>query len=153
MKKALTVDIITSLYAMLFLYTGISKIIGHELFALSLTKSPVLHPYVGILSIAVPALEVAIALAIFSSFFVHAPRARAWGLYSGVVLMAMFTGYVWYILRTIPHSLPCSCGGIIQQMNWHQHLYFNTAFTILGILACWLNNRLPKESSHNPAFS
>jgi hypothetical protein len=30
-------------------------------------------------------------------------------------------------------ELPCSCGGILQSMNWTQHLIFNIFFTLLGL--------------------
>jgi hypothetical protein len=153
MKKAIIVDIISSLYALLFLYTGVNKLVSHDLFVASMQKSPILHPYAPFLAITVPALEIMIALALVAPMYMQLPRWRVRGLYSGTLLMALFTGYVWYILYTSPHNLPCSCGGIIQKMNWHQHLYFNTGFTLLGILACWLNSRLPKEETHKLAFS
>ena len=153
MKKGIIVDIISCLYALLFLYTGMNKLVSHDLFVASMQKSPVLHSYAPFLAITVPALEIMIALALAVPLYIYLPRWRTRGLFSGTLLMALFTGYVWYILYTSSQHLPCSCGGIIQQMNWHQHLYFNTGFTLLGILACWLNSQLPKEESRKLAFS
>ncbi|MDO6433061.1 hypothetical protein Q4E93_20805 [Flavitalea sp. BT771] len=66
--------------------------------------------------------------------------------------MSIFTVYITYMveLRT---DRPCTCGGIISQMNWHQHMYFNTLFTILVFAAIWLNNRQQKEGHNNLSFT
>src|SRR5882757_4959980 len=148
MRKTIIVDIISSLYIILFLYTGIYKLLGQEYFKAALHKSPLISNYVDVIAIAIPTLEVLIALALLIPFFVQAPRSRKWGLYTGTVLMAIFTLYVGYMLK-FSSGLPCSCGGIIQKMNWHQHFYFNTGFTFLGFLAIWLNNRQFKSAQNN----
>jgi len=139
MKKSIIIDIIASLYAILFLYTGLIKLIGQKEFRIALEKSPVVNHYIKLIGIGIPIIEVLIGLSLLFPFFIYWPNCRKWGLYGGTILMAIFTGYIAYMLKYTP-SLPCSCGGIIQKMNWHQHLYFNTLFTILGILAILLNN-------------
>jgi len=30
-----------------------------------------------------------------------------------------------------PH-LPCSCGGVIRELSWRDHLFFNVCFTVLA---------------------
>jgi len=58
-------------------------------------------------------------------------------LYYAFVLMTVFTLYIAYMLLFTP-KLPCSCGGVLQQMTWKQHLLFNIGFTLLAAYAIWL---------------
>jgi len=153
MKKTIIVDIISCLYAMLFLYTGIYKFLDQELFRQALSKSPLLSSFTPVLAIGIPALEILIAFSLLLPFFRTTKWARKWGLYTGTALMAIFTLYIGYMLKFEHGRLPCSCGGIIQKMNWHQHFYFNSCFTLLGILAIWLNHRQFKENKNSLAFS
>jgi len=140
MRKSKIIDVISYLYIALFLYTGLYKLSGQEIFRSALNDSPLLKRYSAAIAIVVPSVEVLIALSLLLPFFTYAPGARKWGLRTGTGLMALFTLYVSYMLK-FSHGLPCSCGGIIQKMNWHQHLYFNTLFTFLGLLAIWLDNQ------------
>lgn len=146
MKKSVLLDGLSSLFILLFLYTGISKVMSHRYFVLTMEKTP-LRNYAELLAIAVPAVELVIGAALLIPLFIYRPRLRTWGLYGYTILMAIFTGYVWYMLKVWP-SLPCTCGGIIQLMNWHQHLYFNAVFTILGVLAIWFNKRISSLQSN-----
>jgi len=152
MKKAIIVDVIASLYILLFLYTGIYKLLGQEYFKAALYKSPLISKYTEIVAVAIPVIEVLIATALLIPFFSHQIRFRKWGLYAGTILMALFTLYVGYMLK-FSNGLPCSCGGIIQKMNWHQHFYFNTGFTCLGILGIWLNNKQEGVQNEQLAMS
>jgi len=38
-------------------------------------------------------------------------------------------------------ELPCSCGGVLQEMSWQQHLVFNIVFTLLALLAAILERK------------
>jgi putative oxidoreductase len=135
MKKQIVVDIISCLFILLFLYTGLMKIFDHDVFVNALDRSTILHDYASVISVAVPFAE----LLIVASLVV--PKTRQIGLYGSFILMALFTIYVGYMLyfRTDRY---CSCGGIIRYLNWHQHFYFNTGFTILGLLAIWLDKKI-----------
>lgn len=150
MKKSTVVDIISCLFILLFLYTGIVKLVNHEYFRTALGLSP-LHKYGAFIAIPIPVLEVLIALALLIPLYSNRPRLRKWGLYGSALLMAVFTVYVGWMLKYASH-LPCTCGGIIQQMNWHQHFYFNTLFTLLALLGIWLNRRA-SIYDQNLAFS
>jgi hypothetical protein len=37
--------------------------------------------------------------------------------------------------------LPCSCGGILETMNWKEHLVFNLVFVCLAALGFWMESR------------
>jgi len=151
-KKSIIVNIISWLYAVLFLYTGIYKFIDHVLFKETMTKSALIRRFSGIIAITIPSLELLIAFALLMPFFLYTPRTRKWGLYAGTALMTIFTIYVGYMLKFVP-DLPCSCGGIISKMSWHQHLYFNSCFTALGLLAILLNTRQSEEKQNKLTFS
>jgi len=138
MKKELIIDIIASLLILLFLYTGLNKIVDHEKFYTAVYKSPLLKPSAFVLSWLVPIGEIAITIALFI------PRTRRLGLISSFITMAIFTIYVGFMLY-FRSDRPCTCGGIIQQMTWHQHLYFNTGFALLALMGIWLDRKVRRE--------
>lgn len=138
MKRSTLVDIISCLFILLFLYTGLFKELNYESFKAALEKSAKISMFAPFLARAVPLIELSITACLLVPLISSGSRLRNWGLYSAAVLMLIFTVYVWTILK-FSHGLPCTCGGIIQQMNWHQHLYFNAVFTALAITAIWLN--------------
>jgi hypothetical protein len=45
----------------------------------------------------------------------------------------MFTTYIVIILN-FSENIPCSCGGILENMTWGQHLVFNCIFIIIGAI-------------------
>jgi len=153
MKRTIIVDIVSCLYAVLFLYTSIYKFLDQESFKQELYKSPLIGHFSPVIAICIPLLELLIAVALLLPFFRPATLSRKWGLYAGTALMALFTSYIGYMLKAEHGNLPCSCGGIIQKMNWHQHFYFNSCFTLLGLLASWLNNQYLKIRENKLTFS
>jgi hypothetical protein len=138
MRKLLTgqflVDLIASLFILLFLYTGLSKLREQEEFQIVLLKSPFLAASAITLSWLLPIIEIATSVLLFF------PTTRKYGLATSAILMAIFTIYISYMLLFTP-NLPCSCGGVLKQLNWVQHLWFNIFFLLLSILALWLSNR------------
>jgi len=140
MKKIILVEIISYFFVLLFLYTGLMKLIDFQLFRLSLAKSPLLNPFGSALGILVPVVELLVALSLL------APRTQNLGLRCSSIMMGVFTLYVGYMIYFLPHRLPCSCGGIIKEMNWHQHLYFNILSTLIALLALRMNSIQLKRS-------
>lgn len=147
MKKSIITDTISALFIILFLYTGIFKLTGQELFKAAIMKSPLISNYTPVIALVIPVVEVLIALSLLIPFFKDNPRLRKWGLISSTALMAVFTLYVGYMLKFSLH-LPCSCGGIINKLNWHQHLYFNTLFTVLGFIGIYTNKKYYQGTNH-----
>jgi uncharacterized membrane protein YphA (DoxX/SURF4 family) len=133
MKKSSIIDIISFLLLLLFVYTATSKIIDYESFYGNLRRAH-LQPFTRIISFTVPTSELVV------SALLVIPRFRKWGLYGGFILMSIFTSYVIFIFLR-PGHLPCSCGGIIKQLTWQQHLVFNSVFTILSLLSIRLYNK------------
>jgi len=90
--------------------------------------SPLLKDYSRLLSVGVPVIELCIALLLFI------PATAKAGMIAGVSLLLLFTAYIIYMITTDP-NLPCSCGGVIQQLSWRQHIVFNMAFIVAGSMA------------------
>lgn len=146
MKKQTTVEIISGLLIFLFVYTAISKLSNLSLFQSSLHQSPLIGDKAGVLSFTLPITELAISLLLFI------PRTRLSGLYASAALMIIFTIYIAYMIVYAPF-LPCSCGGVLQQMSWHQHLVFNAGFTLLSLAGCWLGRKKSSKNTTNTRFT
>jgi hypothetical protein len=140
-----TIEISAALLVILFIYTGMNKLMDHEQFSFQLGRSPYMQHLVDYIAIPLPLGELAIAaLLIFK-------RTRLLGFYASFFLMSLFTGYVWLMLNK-SYYLPCSCGGILQALSWKAHLVFNATFTGLSLAGIFLqsnkiNHTLKKEVS------
>ena len=131
----ITVQLIAALLLILFVYTGMNKLIDHEQFRVQLGESPFLANFGDIISYMLPIGEILLALALIIK------RTRLLGLFLSFFLMALFTGYIWLML-TYAYDLPCSCGGIMVEMSWNTHLIFNAIFTILAAIGVILESKL-----------
>ncbi len=128
------VEIVAALLILLFTYTAISKLWEFSHFRLVLSASPLIGEGAKPLSIALPVLELFISLLLFL------PYTRLAGLYASVGLLALFTVYLGYMILFTP-DLPCSCGGVLKQMSWRQHIICNLVFMVLAMLAIILRTR------------
>lgn len=114
------------LLILLFVYTGISKLIGYYLFYEQLTKIPLLQNIATPISIAVPGIELVAAIALVFK------KWEITGWWLSALLISMFALYIAVMMLFAP-SLPCSCGGIISFLTWQQHLWINISIAML----CW----------------
>jgi|ERR1044072_5565372 uncharacterized membrane protein YphA (DoxX/SURF4 family) len=146
MLKRTIPGIIALLFVVLFLYTGISKLMEYSSFKEQIATSPILAPIAPIVAWALPLAEFAVAIALFI------PAWRLRGLYASFALMLLFTGYIIAIL-SFSEELPCSCGGVLEEMSWDQHLIFNITFTLLSIAGAILEKkrRKAKNTGNNDA--
>jgi uncharacterized membrane protein YphA (DoxX/SURF4 family) len=120
------IEIISALLIFLFVYAALSKLLDFQKFRLQLGQSPMLTVFAGWVVWLIPAMEIIISIAL--AF----PRFRIWGLYSSFSLMVMFTAYI-VIITNYSYYVPCSCGGVLQNLTWKQHLTFNIGFLILSL--------------------
>lgn len=147
MKRTIIIEIITILFMILFLYTGISKLMDHQLFEAQLEESPVMAPFSAVIAWGVPFIEILIAIMLLL------PAFRLNALYASLFLMIAFTIYV-IVLVNFSNQLPCSCGGVIEQLSWQQHIIFNCVFTGLAAWAIWLKKQSGKTNKiKNPSSS
>lgn len=119
------------LYVMLFVYAAVSKLLDFENFQVQLGQSPLLNPFAGEISYAIPILEIVAAVVL--SF----PKFRKVGLLVSFALMVLFTAYIYYILN-FSSFVPCSCGGILEKMGWKEHFIFNCFFILISVVAIFL---------------
>lgn len=140
MKTRLFVGIVTYALVILFVYTAFSKLFLYDVYVYDLGRSPMIGSMAVPLSILLPAAELLIAVLLL------VPRTRLYGLYGSTLLMFLFTGYVATMLLT-EDSLPCTCGGLIRQLTWRQHLLFNIFFTLAAGLAAFSEQRQNKRYS------
>ncbi len=131
--KRLSVEIITTLYIALFAYAAVSKLLDFEVFQMQLGQSPLLSAFAGWISWSVPFSEIIICL------LLAFPATRLAGFFAGFTLMLMFTAYIFIILNYSPF-IPCSCGGILDNLGWEEHLIFNIAFALLAIAGIFLQS-------------
>ena len=128
MKKPFVVGSISFFFIILFLYTGVSKLMDLHLFREQLLSSPLIGPMAGIVVWALPIGELLLAIALFI------PGWQLKALYASLALMTLFTSYVVAILFMDNH-LSCSCGGIIEELSPRQHVLFNSACVVLSVVA------------------
>lgn len=131
MIRKIVVDIVVFLYILLFVYAALTKLLDYQKFAIQLGQSPMLTHYSRLLAWAVPEVELLISVLLIFQ------RIRITGLYSAFGLMTMFTTYI-VLASRFSEYVPCSCGGIIQNLTWTQHLIFNLVFLSLVVIAILL---------------
>ncbi len=134
MKQKIAIEIISSLLILLFVYAASSKLIDYNAFKVQLKNSLWLMPFATIIVWLVPAIELLI------SFILTIKVIRLYGLYASLLILSVFTIYISGMLLSGKH-LPCSCGGVIQQLSWWQHLLFNLFFIILSIAGIVLERK------------
>jgi hypothetical protein len=132
------INILASVFIFLFAYTALSKLMSMEIFKIVLSKSEILQPVADFISWGIPVSELVICLLLFFN------SSRKFGLLLSTVLMGLFTIYIALMLLFVP-DLPCSCGGVIQQMSWPQHFVFNITFFILGFLGWRMSGKMTQD--------
>ncbi|WP_160714149.1 MauE/DoxX family redox-associated membrane protein [Chitinophaga solisilvae] len=140
MKRTVIIEIISLLLVILFLYTGISKMLDYPLFKGVIGTSPILKPVAPFIAMTLPTFECIVAVLLFI------PKTRWIGLYLAFMMMIIFTAYIIAILSYGEH-IPCSCGGVLEEMSWQTHLVFNVIFTCLSAWAIYLNRKEHRQLS------
>lgn len=135
LSKATIVEIISVLFIILFLYTGISKLMEYSVFKEQIAESPILQPVAPFIAWSLPLTEFLVSLLLII------PRWRLKGLYASLMLMIAFTLYIGAVM-SFSKELPCSCGGIISQLSWNGHLVFNSVFILFAYAGVRLEKRI-----------
>src|SRR5690554_1554589 len=129
--KSYIVSLLVFLFVLLFVYASVSKLVDYETFENQLGQSPLLSAFASWVAPGVIIMELLIALLIIFE------RTRLIGLFSFYCMMVLFTSYIVIILN-FTDFIPCSCGGVLEQLGWTEHLVFNVGFmglAVVGILA------------------
>ncbi|HEV2479237.1 MAG TPA: MauE/DoxX family redox-associated membrane protein [Puia sp.] len=126
-RRQILLEVIVSLYVLLFLYASLSKFLDFRTFVKELNNQPLPNSWTPFLVWAIPCSEITLSLALIFE------RTRMIGLYGSLVLMGLFSGYTLLVLSHAFSYIPCSCGGIIKRLTWRQHLVLNLFFMALAI--------------------
>jgi uncharacterized membrane protein YphA (DoxX/SURF4 family) len=127
-SKRIFIELVCLLYVLLFVYAAVSKLMDFENFKVQLGQSPLISTFASWVSWLVPLVELFIAILLVF------PKSRIYGLLAALSMMIMFTAYIFIILN-YSAFVPCSCGGILEKMDWTEHLIFNFVFVIVAIFA------------------
>lgn len=138
--RIVIIEIICLLYVLLFVYAATSKLLDFEHFRIELGQSPLLSAFADWISVLVPVVEYLTCLLILI------PRFRLAGLFCAYGLMVMFTAYIFIILK-YTSFVPCSCGGVLEKLDWKSHMIFNTLFVCLAIAGILLYDKNKKNTS------
>src|SRR5690606_8057742 len=140
MKKKTIVDIIAYLFILLFVYASVNKLMDYKTFSIELGKSPLLTAFAGWVAWGIPAIELVVVA------LLTVPKWCLAGLYAAFSLMTMFTAYIVAILKFSDY-IPCSCGGVLQNMTWNQHLVFNIFFVLLAFTGIMLYEKEDRKGT------
>lgn len=127
-----------SILILLWVYAAFSKLMEFETFKKQLYNQTFSSPLPEILVWLIPVIEIITAILLAFS------KTRLTGLLFSVLLMGIFTTYTLLVLTGYYDRVPCSCGGVLKEMSWRSHFWFNTIFLNLGILGTFLNLKLLK---------
>lgn len=131
--------VVRIMLVLLFAYTGGSKLLAIAPLENAIRSLPLIGPGAWVLARLLVATELVMALLLL---FERTVRAALW---LSLALVALFIIYLCYMLFFVPH-LPCSCGGVIGQLGWKQHLMLNLGLTAAIIAAL-------RQKRHAPSFS
>ncbi|MCS3869472.1 hypothetical protein J3D55_002388 [Chryseobacterium ginsenosidimutans] len=119
------VTMISYFFILLFIYAGVSKLLEFEEFQVQLAQSPLLSAYASSISYTVIIVELTIA----GLLSIH--KSRMLGLFASFSLMIAFSVYI-YLILYYSEFVPCSCGGILENMGWTTHLIFNITTVLIA---------------------
>ena len=147
MKRSnVAMGIICTLNITLFVYAATAKLLDYYNFQFGLTESPFIAPFASILAWAVPATEyLIVALLVI-------PATRSAGLYASFGLMSLFTIYIASMLLS-GSDIPCSCGGVLEEMSWRTHIIFNCFFVALSARGIYLHRKKRRTPTYLPALA
>lgn len=124
------------LLILLFTYTAVSKWLNMEAHLYAMRNQPFSRPLNNLLAYSIPVVEmITVGLLLVQ-------RTRLVGLFMAFVVMALFTGYVAMVLSNVFGRIPCSCGGVLEQLGWKEHLVFNLFFLVISITAIRLHKHI-----------
>lgn len=132
-KKGVAEELIISLLALLFIYAGCSKLLNMADFAGAMAVQPFAGWIKALLSNTLPYAEIVIAVGLLLY------KSRQYAPYMYALLLLLFTSYSGLALFHYFKTVPCSCGGIIEHLDWKAHFILNLVFCVLTIVATALH--------------
>lgn len=115
------------LLVLLWCYTAISKWSEPAAFMASIAGQPLGSIPDRLVFWALPATEILAAVCLCFG------KTRKIGLMISTFLMSAFTIYVGLVLAGYLGDVPCACGGVIRNLGWGNHFWFNIFFLATAI--------------------
>jgi putative oxidoreductase len=134
MKRIPLANSVSVLLLLLFIYSATSKFLEYDkfVFQMKLAPVPLMNWSAPVLGWLIPAIETFLVIGLAAGMFHLVIQVKT--LYASVILLFVFEFYISAMLLS-GLELPCTCGGIISQMSWWQHLLFNAFFIITGVFS------------------
>jgi hypothetical protein len=124
MKDGFKYDLLSYILISLFTFAAFIKFFELEKFKDQIAQSPFISDHVW-LAVFIPAIELAtVVLLAFDRF-------RLIGMGLSFLLMTGFLSYT-IAISTFSDFIPCTCSGIIPNLGWTGHAYFNLVFFALS---------------------
>ena len=127
-QSALATRVSSLLLILLFIYTGLDKLLGWEDSRSAFLNQTFPEQLAEVLAYAVPIAELLIALLLLFSV------TRWWGFLSSILLLSVFTTYVGLIWVGAFPRVPCNCAGVLDSLGWESHLILNLLFIALAVV-------------------
>lgn len=134
LSKRSVSETLAAIIVFIFLYTAVSKLVEVESFIEVLGKSPLLSPYKNLVAWSIPIAEIVLVV------LLTIPKTRRTGFAGSFAILAAFTLYLAYMIIFTP-NLPCTCGGVVSNLTWTQHIIFNCVLIGLSLLGLRLTKR------------
>ncbi|MVZ65734.1 hypothetical protein GQF61_07675 [Sphingobacterium sp. DK4209] len=139
MKKEKFTAILSGTIALMLFYAASTKLFNYQQAQASMQKQIFSRSIADLLTWLIPSIEFIISMLLIYT------RTRIVGLWASISLLAVFTGYLLLAMSRIFGYRPCSCGGIIQQLSYGEHLVFNLVFLFLSLIALYLKKKQTQE--------
>lgn len=145
MHRKLVAAVVPALLVLVFMYTGINKLVGLTDFTASMYNQPIPHGLAYVLARVIPVTELLTAICLVFN------KTQKLGLYLSFILLTIFTTYIGLILLHVFKRIPCNCAGIFRHLTWQQHLWINILLLALTGLALFpiIKKRFQSPLNHS----
>lgn len=120
-----------ALLILLFAYAAFSKIADTSAFRQQMHNQNFSAGFADALVVLVPGAELLVIALLLSG------RHQMAGLALSALLMTAFSGYIALVLAGYWTRIPCSCGGVLKNMSWQVHFFFNLFFLAVALAALY----------------
>lgn len=143
-KKEIIISITCALLILLWAYTALSKLSDIQGFKNQLGNQTFGKTTSSLLLLFIPISE------LLATGLLIIRKTRLIGLVLSCILMLLFTGYITLVLFGYYDRVPCSCGGVLKNLGWQTHLWFNLFFLSLSLIGIYLQVRSIKPKITSP---
>ncbi|QES87615.1 MauE/DoxX family redox-associated membrane protein [Rhizosphaericola mali] len=143
MIRKLIEEFICGSLVLMFLYTALEKLLNINQFHVYIGNQAIPRYLMPAITYSIPIIELIAAVLIIAG------KTRRSGLYISVILMSIFSLYVFLVILGVFQKQPCNCGDLIQHLSWNEHMVFNLLFTGLSIIVIYMNKNSNSTKNKN----